>query len=958
MAKPKRTAQAAAPDIPIPSFRFSGTWRGYQQRLLDEMAHHLDDRRLHVVAAPGAGKTLLGLEVLRLLGRPALVLSPTLGIREQWLARLRAMYVGDAPDWLDGVGSALAKPGWLTSSTYQSVHAALGGKPDAEDEDEAGEHPDAAEEDEVPGPDDLAVIEEKDALPGLLKALTEAGVATLVLDEAHHLRRAWWESLQVLVKHLRTTRPDFHIVALTATPPYDVDDAEWQRYAEVCGPIDAEISIPELVRAGDLCPHQDFIHLGFPRPQEIGAFETFAVEAEALAGRWCRNPALAAMVRAHPWLRAPDEHADAALARPELLAALLIVAEQNDIGGLRAACGLIGAREDAAPEPTARALASLFQAVLDQAAGDEAFALAEADHAALVAELRAIGALWRGKVRLHKDEHLARALTRSAGKIDGAIDIAMAEHAALGPNLRMVILADYIRAEALRRPEDRSTDRLGAGTLFRRLVAAGFTDAMETAMVTGSTVVVPARLEPALREEAERMGLAADALSLRPLPDLPDWRLLDMPAADRARRLILVTHLFEAGTLKCLVGTGALLGEGWDAPSINSLILATSVKAFMLSNQMRGRAIRRNPARPQKAAAIWHLATIIPPEMVLARDQRPAWQRVLSAAERPRAHGILELDPNRLGRDARLVAQRFKTFAGVTHEAPYQVRSSIARLGLRFHTWTAATVAEVNREMLARAADRAGIATAWGQAVGHAMRMERPVAGVDTEPPPGALSYVWSMGVAALLAPLLIWVAYLVLYYPQLAQEMGQGAAFLAGLAVLAVAVGWNWRRIWRLVAAGSPGRHLREIGQAVLDGLAVADRLHTPRAGLTVTVLDFGTAGARYCAVSGGTQHDEATFAEAFAELMEPIQNPRHVLTRRAGLWLVRQVDYHAVPSAISADETALAAFRRGWQRRIGACEIHGTRSRIGRRRLLQARARQYAGAFLRRADKLTVWE
>ncbi len=40
----------------IPAFRFAGTWRGYQQRLIDELDRHLDDRRLHVVAAPGAGK--------------------------------------------------------------------------------------------------------------------------------------------------------------------------------------------------------------------------------------------------------------------------------------------------------------------------------------------------------------------------------------------------------------------------------------------------------------------------------------------------------------------------------------------------------------------------------------------------------------------------------------------------------------------------------------------------------------------------------------------------------------------------------------------------------------------------------------------------------------------------------------------------------------------------------------
>jgi hypothetical protein len=57
-------------------------------------------------------------------------------------------------------------------------------------------------------------------------------------------------------------------VSLTATPPYDVDYSEWERYEELCGPIDEVISIPELVSNGDLCPHQDFIHFSLLRENE------------------------------------------------------------------------------------------------------------------------------------------------------------------------------------------------------------------------------------------------------------------------------------------------------------------------------------------------------------------------------------------------------------------------------------------------------------------------------------------------------------------------------------------------------------------------------------------------------------------------------------------------------------------------------------------------------------------
>ena len=49
---------------------------------------------------------------------------------------------------------------------------------------------------------------------------------------------------------------------------------------------------------------------------------------------------------------------------------------------------------------------------------------------------------------------------------------------------------------------------------------------------------------------------------------------------------------------------------GWDVPAINSLILASSVGSFMLTKQMRGRAIRINPKKRDKLSSIWHLCAI------------------------------------------------------------------------------------------------------------------------------------------------------------------------------------------------------------------------------------------------------------------------------------------------------------------------------------------------------------
>ena len=72
---------------------FQGTWRNYQERILHEADAYMADKRIHIVAAPGAGKTTLGIELIRRTGAPCLVLSPRIIIRQQWLERIRESFL-------------------------------------------------------------------------------------------------------------------------------------------------------------------------------------------------------------------------------------------------------------------------------------------------------------------------------------------------------------------------------------------------------------------------------------------------------------------------------------------------------------------------------------------------------------------------------------------------------------------------------------------------------------------------------------------------------------------------------------------------------------------------------------------------------------------------------------------------------------------------------------------------
>ena len=119
---------------------FSKTWRSYQARVLGELDLHLDDNHLHVIAAPGSGKTVLGLEVVLRLGRPALIFAPTIAIRDQWVDRLLEMFCPAGTDVSGWISKDVRKPKLLTVSTYQGLHSAYTGRSAGEADSDDGQY--------------------------------------------------------------------------------------------------------------------------------------------------------------------------------------------------------------------------------------------------------------------------------------------------------------------------------------------------------------------------------------------------------------------------------------------------------------------------------------------------------------------------------------------------------------------------------------------------------------------------------------------------------------------------------------------------------------------------------------------------------------------------------------------------------------------------------------------------
>ena len=77
-----------------PFLKFKYPFRIHQQMILDRFSQELRNKkpgeplRFHVVAPPGSGKTIIGIELAIRLRRPSLVICPNTAIQGQWVKKL------------------------------------------------------------------------------------------------------------------------------------------------------------------------------------------------------------------------------------------------------------------------------------------------------------------------------------------------------------------------------------------------------------------------------------------------------------------------------------------------------------------------------------------------------------------------------------------------------------------------------------------------------------------------------------------------------------------------------------------------------------------------------------------------------------------------------------------------------------------------------------------------------
>jgi antitoxin (DNA-binding transcriptional repressor) of toxin-antitoxin stability system len=350
-----------------------------------------------------------------------------------------------------------------------------------------------------------------------------------------------------------------------------------------------------------------------------------------------------------------------------------------------------------------------------------------------------------------------------------------------------------------------------------------------------------------------------------------------------ARRYVpLVTRFHAEGGSRCLIGTRALLGEGWDAPAVNVVVDLTAATTPTSVVQARGRGLRRDHGWPGKVADNWGVVCV--------------------TGDHPK--GAADFD--------RFARKHDRYFALA---ASGDIVSGVAHVDPRLSPYAPPPEAEfdaLNAAMLRRAGERDAARERWAIGTPYA---DEPVATVTivTRRPLGLPARV-SRPVTRTRPAWLSWVGW-------------AGVVTLVGLAVAG-------RTAARLAAAPGSGS-LDDLAAATADALRAAGLTSRGGDAVRVEAQPDGSYRARLQEVPAA---ESALFAEALEEVLAPLSQPRYVIPRlilapppgraaAARLALRRLVTghvpatvvYHAVPTALSGNKKLAAAFERAWNTRVG---------------------------------------
>jgi len=938
------TAEATTPSGPAtpgPAAPTGVTLRVHQVEALAALSQAWagGKTRAWVALPPGAGKTLVGLMTIRdriaagAVGK-AVVLGPNTAIQGQW-----AKAAGELG--LD-VGTDRTLDHQVTALTYQAL--AVFDADDEIDDDAADPSLPVSSNDgstsvsraepslPVSSNDGSASVGPPSLLErlhangrALIEELKGAGPLLLVLDECHHLLEVWGRLIGEVLDQL----PNAQVLGLTATPPEALTADQAALVDELFGRPLYRVSIPAVVKVGDLAPFVELAWLTSPTPSED---QWLAEEAERFRELVTQltDPTFGSMpflqwldarfvASRSPWLTLVKE-------QPDLCRAVLRLHHVGMIGlpsGARM-------QEEHRSAPTADDWVLLVDDWLTGRLSKTGLPEDEKVIEAVRRALPSVGYQWTKRGIRRGRSPVDRVLARSESKTTAVVEICAREHLNLADRMRMLVLCDHERAGATLPADLNGVIDQQAGSahaMLEALVAAPDTSGLNPMLVTGKTVAGAAATMQAFLAWLPDRDLAA---KLQVVPLGADSTLQQLTGPWEARQWVaIVTSYFQDGHCQILVGTRGLLGEGWDAKRITGLADVTAVTTITSVVQTRGRALRTDPLWPEKVAVNWSL--------VCVSDKHPKggndWDRLV------RKHsGYFGIDPD--GQIVDGVAHLDPLFSPFVPPPVSEFDATNARASVRSENrptirdqWQVGQPyvdgAVYGIRIKARGAPGAGgFGLGFGDGTGPADVVLRP----DAAELRGIRKHQARDRATSLLAGAGVLAA--------LVAGVAGAPVVLAGGVLVGLAAAYARTRSHLhhgedLLHSAEEAPSVIRIASAVADGLYAAGLV---RRGSDAVEVALDQDGEYRCVLHGVDEVEAQTFADALDDAVSPIGLPRYLLprwvrTKRditwwramwAGFGRVKPdgVIWHAVPTVLGLNAERAEAYAKAWDHWVGGGE------------------------------------
>ena len=296
-------------------------------------------------------------------------------------------------------------------------------------------------------------------------------------------------------------------------------------------------------------------------------------------------------------------------------------------------------------------------------------------------EFSALGIVHNRNVNLVHDERINKILSMSLSKLESIKNIIEVESVSLKEKLKCVVLTDYIKLKTKSYiGNDKPLDCFGTLPIFEYLRRANL-EGIKLCCLSGSICIIPNDCISYLNNEFEYEQI-----------NNTEYSEIIINVANRKKLVLKITELLNKGLFNVLIGTKALLGEGWDSPCINTLIMASFIGSYVLSNQMRGRAIRTDLNNPDKIANVWHLVCLNPYDYNFSSDYQN-------------------------------LEKRFTTFVGVSNKKNV-IENGVERLGFDRMPYTHTEMEQANKKTIMACKDRNKIKQTWRTCIDNVNRLD------------------------------------------------------------------------------------------------------------------------------------------------------------------------------------------------------------------------------------------